>query len=159
LPAVSAFAAVDLGASSGRVMVARVGPGRLELAESHRFANRPVRTDGRLHWDILGLYAGVLDGLRAAGRDAGRLDGIGIDSWAVDYGLLDTDGELLGNPAHYRDAEHARAVAAVHAVAGPDELYRISGLQHLPFTTVFQLAARRGTPQLTAARQLLLIPD
>src|SRR6185437_5384626 len=141
LPAVSAFAAVDLGASSGRVMVARVGPGRLELAESHRFANRPVRTDGRLHWDILGLYAGVLDGLRAAGRDAGRLDGIGIDSWAVDHGLLDADGALLGNPMHYRDVAHEAAVPAVHSVTPADELYRVNGLQHLPFNTVFQLAA------------------
>jgi rhamnulokinase len=153
------FAAVDLGASSGRVMVARVGPDRLELTEAHRFPNRPVRTAGTLHWDVLGLYAGVLDGLRAAGRDAGRLDGVGIDSWAVDYGLLDVDGALLGNPVHYRDARHATSVAAVHAVVGPEELYRISGLQHLPFNTVFQLAARRGTAQLTAASGLLLIPD
>jgi rhamnulokinase len=159
LTAGGTFAAVDLGASSGRVMVARVGPDRLDLTEAHRFPNRPVRTTGTLHWDVLGLYAGVLDGLRAAGRDAGRLDGVGIDSWAVDYGLLDADGALLGNPVHYRDARHASAVAAVHAVVGPEELYRLSGLQHLPFNTVFQLAARRGTPQLSAARRLLLIPD
>jgi rhamnulokinase len=153
------FAAVDLGASSGRVMVARVAADRLELTEAHRFANRPVRTAGTLHWDVLALYAGVLDGLRAAGRDAGRLDGIGIDSWAVDYGLLDADGDLLGNPRHYRDAAHETAVDAVHAVVPPDELYRVGGLQHLPFNTVFQLAARRGTAQLAAARRLLLIPD
>jgi rhamnulokinase len=152
-------AAVDLGASSGRVMVARVGPERLDLNEAHRFANRPVRTAGRLHWDVLGLYAGVLDGLRAAGRDAGRLDGIGIDSWAVDYGLLDADGSLLGNPLHYRDARHETAVPAVHAAVGATELYRISGLQHLPFNTVFQLAAARGSAQFTAARQMLLVPD
>jgi rhamnulokinase len=153
------FAAVDLGASSGRVMVARVGPDRVDLTEAHRFPNRPVRTAGTLHWDVLGLYAGVLDGLRAAGRDAGRLDGIGIDSWAVDYGLLDADGELLGNPMHYRDVAHEAAVQAVHSVTPAEELYRVNGLQHLPFNTVFQLAARRGTPQLEAARRLLLIPD
>src|SRR4051812_32097987 len=154
-----AFAAVDLGASSGRVMVARVGREVLELAEAHRFPNRPVRTAGRLHWDVLGLYAGVLDGLRAAGRDAGRLDGIGIDSWAVDYGLLDADGELLGNPLHYRDAAHETAVDAVYSAVPPAELYRVGGLQHLPFNTVFQLTARQGTAQLAAARRLLLIPD
>ena len=125
------FAAVDLGASSGRVMTARVGRGRLELAEAHRFANRPVRTAGTLHWDVLGLYAGVLDGLRVAGRVAGRLDGVGIDSWAVDVGLLDADGALLGNPLHYRDARHATAVPAVHAVVPPEELYRTTGL-HVP---------------------------
>ena len=144
------FAAVDLGASSGRVMVARVGPHRLDLHEAHRFPTRPVRTAGTLHWDVLGLYAGILDGLRAAGRDLGRLDGIGIDSWAVDYGLLDADGALLGNPVHYRDPRHEAAVPAVHAAVGPEELYRISGLQHLPFNTVFQLAAARN-PSSTPA--------
>jgi rhamnulokinase len=118
-----------------------------------------VRTAGTLHWDILSLHAGVLDGLRAAGRDGGRLDGVGIDSWAVDFGLLDADGELLGNPVHYRDARHATAVPDVHAAVPPEELYRVSGLQHLPFNTVFQLAAARGTAQLAAARQLLLVPD
>ena len=153
------FAAVDLGASSGRVMAARVGPGRLDLHEAHRFPNRPVRTAGTLHWDVLGLYAGILDGLRAAGRDLGRLDGVGIDSWAVDYGLVDGEGALLGNPVHYRDARHETAVPAVHAAVPPEELYRISGLQHLPFNTVFQLAARRDSAQLAAARTLLLMPD
>jgi rhamnulokinase len=153
------LAAVDLGASSGRVMAARVGPELLELHEVHRFPNRPVRTAGTLHWDVLGLYAGILDGLRAAGRDLGRLDGIGIDSWAVDYGLLDGDGGLLGNPVHYRDARHEAAVAAVHAAVPPDALYRISGLQHLPFNTVFQLAAARDSAQFAIAGTLLLIPD
>jgi rhamnulokinase len=153
------LAAVDLGASSGRVMTARVGPGLLELAEVNRFTNRPVRVGGTLHWDVLSLYAGILDGLRAAGREAGRLDGVGIDSWAVDYGLLDDDGALLGNPLHYRDARHETAVPAVHDVVPPAELYAVNGLQHLPFNTVFQLAARRGGPQLAAARRLLLIPD
>jgi rhamnulokinase len=153
------FAAVDLGASSGRVMVAKVTPDRLDLHEVHRFPNRPVRTAGTLHWDVLGLYAGVLDGLRAAGRDGGRLDGIGIDSWAVDFGLLDDDGALLGNPVHYRDARHATAVPGVHAVVPAEELYRVTGLQHLPFNTVFQLAGARGSVQFAAARQLLLVPD
>src|SRR4051794_19167076 len=154
-----AFAAVDLGASSGRVMVARVGPELLDLQEAHRFPNRPVRIAGTLHWDVLALYAGVLDGLRAAGRDAGRLDGIGIDSWAVDYGLLDADGELLGNPVHYRDTRHATAVPEVHALVSPEELYRVSGLQHLPFNTVFQLAAMRRRTGFRVAERALLVPD
>src|SRR5688500_11630149 len=153
------LAAVDLGASSGRVMVAKVDPERLDLHEVHRFPNRPVRTAGTLHWDVLGLYGGILDGLRAAGRDVGRLDGVGIDSWAVDYGLLDADGALLGNPVHYRDARHETAVPAVHAAVPAEELYRINGLQHLTINTVFQLAAARGSAQLAAARQLLLVPD
>ena len=153
------FAAVDLGASSGRVMVARVAPDRLDLQEAHRFPNRPVRTAGTLYWDVLGLYGGILDGLRAAGRDLGHLDGVGIDSWAVDYGLLDADGDLLGNPVHYRDARHETAVPSVHAAVPPTALYRVTGLQHLPFNTIFQLAAARDTAQLAAARTLLLVPD
>jgi rhamnulokinase len=153
------FAAVDLGASSGRVMAAQVGPGRLDLTEVHRFPNRPVRTGGTLHWDVLALHAGVLDGLRAAGREHGRLDGVGIDSWAVDHGLLDADGALLGNPVHYRDARHATAVPTVHAAVPEPELYAVNGLQHLPFTTVYQLAAARRTAQFAAARTALLVPD
>ncbi len=151
--------AVDLGASSGRVMAARVGSDRLDLLEVSRFANDPVRVAGTLHWDVLALYAGVLEGLRAAGRDVGRVDGIGVDSWAVDHGLLDADGVLLGNPVHYRDARHQSAVPAVYAEVPPPELYRRNGLQHLPFSTVFQLAALRGSAQLAAARRMLLLPD
>src|SRR4051812_7725332 len=152
------LAAVDLGASSGRVMAARVGADRLDLAEVHRFPNRPVRTAGTLHWDVLGLYAWVLEGLRVAGREAGRVDGVGIDSWAVDVGLLDADGVLVGNPVHYRDPRHATAVPDVHAVVPPEELYRVTGLQHLPFNTVFQLVGMQGRTGFGAAERALLIP-
>jgi sugar (pentulose or hexulose) kinase len=147
------FAAVDLGASSGRVMVGRAGPGELSLTEVHRFANEPVAVGGTLHWDILALYRGVLEGLRAAGP----VDAVGIDSWAVDYGLLDASGALLGNPVHYRDAR-TDGVAAKVDVLIPD-LYARTGLQRLPFNTIYQLVAAAGSPQLAAARQLLLIPD
>ncbi|HEY4021162.1 MAG TPA: rhamnulokinase family protein [Pseudonocardiaceae bacterium] len=147
------FAAVDLGASSGRVMLADVGPDRLELTEVHRFANRPVRVDGTLYWDILGLYQGVLDGLRAAVAAAGRLDGIGIDSWAVDYGLLDDDGRLLGNPVHYRDARTEKSVERVLGLVSAERLYAATGIAFQPFNTLFQLVAERE------ARSALLIPD
>ncbi|MCW3037230.1 MAG: sle, partial [Actinobacteria bacterium] len=80
----AAVAAVDLGASSGRVMVGRVGPDTLELVEVNRFPNEPVRVAGSLQWDILSLFRGVLHGLRAAGREAGELASVGIDSWGVD---------------------------------------------------------------------------
>ncbi|MDN3295202.1 rhamnulokinase family protein [Streptomyces ficellus] len=159
-PAPGVFAAVDLGASSGRVMVARVGPASLRLEEVHRFPNRPVRVGGTLHWDVLALYRGVLDGLRAAGAAAGgRLAGVGVDGWAVDYGLLDAAGALLGNPVHYRDARTDGAAEKVAAVLPPAELYAATGLQRLPFNTVYQLVAAHGTPQLAAARRLLMIPD
>ncbi|MBE3016167.1 rhamnulokinase [Microbispora sp. NEAU-D428] len=148
----SLHAAVDLGASSGRVMTVRVDGGRAHLTEVHRFANRPVRVNGALHWDVLALYQGVLDGLRAAGP----VDSVGVDSWAVDYGLLDGDGRLLGNPVHYRDDRTAGIMEAVSARLGDDLLYQVSGLQFLPFTTVYQLLAE---PALDRAHTMLLIPD
>ncbi|MFD0684793.1 rhamnulokinase [Actinomadura fibrosa] len=148
----STYAAVDLGASSGRVMAARVGPGTLELTEVRRFPNRPVRVNGTLHWDVLGLYGNVLDGLRAAPPG---LASVGIDSWAVDYGLLDGDGNLIGNPVHYRDSRTDGVMERVRAELGDDFLYRTSGLQFLPFNTIYQLAA--DDPE--RASTLLLIPD
>ncbi|MFI1994020.1 rhamnulokinase family protein [Actinoplanes sp. NPDC020271] len=143
------FAAVDLGASSGRVVVGTFDEGTLELDVVHRFANEPVRAGGTLHWDILGLYRGVLDGL----TKAGPVDSIGIDSWAVDYGFLDADGKLLGNPVHYRDSRTAGIAAATR------DLYDVNGLQTLPFNTVYQLVAAAGTRQYAAARTMLLVPD
>lgn len=155
MTAVRSYAAVDLGASSGRVMVGRVGPDSLELTEAHRFRNRPVRLPEGLRWDVLSLYAGVLDGLRAAGP----VDSVGIDSWAVDYGLLDADGALLGNPVHYRDTRTEGVAEKVWATVPAAELYAATGLQYAPFNTLYQLTAARGTRELREAARLLLIPD
>ncbi|MGV8873029.1 MAG: rhamnulokinase [Rhodococcus sp. (in: high G+C Gram-positive bacteria)] len=147
----SAFAAVDLGASSGRVMLGRVVDDRITLDEVARFVNRPLRLGSSLHWNITELYQGVLDGLRTL---VSRLDGeplvsIGIDTWAVDYGLLGRDGALLGIPYHYRDSrtefEH------------PD-LFGRNGIAPLPFNTVFQLTAE-DPARLHDAETLLMIPD
>ena len=151
----TAFAAVDLGASSGRVMLGRVEPGVLALAPVNRFANEPVRAGGTLHWDILALYRGVLAGLRAAGPVAG----VGIDSWAVDYGLLDATGALLGNPVHYRDGRTEGVPARVAELIAEDELYRVTGVQKQPFNTLYQLIAAAGTPAMAVAERLLLVPD
>lgn len=150
----TAFAAVDLGASSGRVMVARVGRGELSLTEAHRFANEPVRADG-LRWDVRGLYREALRGLRAAGG----VDSIGIDSWAVDYGLLDGVGELIGDPFHYRDRRTDGVLESVVAEVGAETLYGVSGLQFLPFNTVYQLVSALSSPELRRAETMLLIPD
>jgi len=140
-------AAVDLGASSGRVMVGEVGPDLLNLTEINRFWNGPVEVRGSLHWDILHLYRSTLEGL----RKAGAVDSLGIDSWAVDYGLL-SGGQLLGNPFHYRDARTTTSLEGVSA----EELYQITGLQQLPINTLYQLMAERLLEQ---ADTLLLIPD
>src|SRR4051812_1423027 len=147
------LAAVDLGATSGRVMVAEVGPGRLDLVEVHRFANGPVRhQDGSLRWDITRLYDEVLAGLRAAGP----VQGIGIDSWAVDYGLLDGSGRLLGDPYCYRDGRTHGVQARGLAPLPPEGLYAPPGLQQLPFNTIYQLAAE---PSFEGVETMLLIPD
>ena len=156
--AVATVAAVDLGASAGRVMAGRVGPGGLELREAHRFPNLPVSAGGTLHWDILGLYREILDGLRSA-ADGCELASAGIDSWGVDYGLIDSGGALLGNPVHYRDRRTEGAVERVLARIPARELYAVTGIQQLPFNTICQLAAAEDTPQLRAAATLLLIPD
>ncbi len=143
-------------------MVGRVAPNELELTELHRFPNDPVRLPSALHWDILRLYREVLIGLRAAARAAQPADGlvsIGIDSWGVDHGLLDEAGTLLGNPVHYRDERTAAVVPEVHALVPPDDLYARTGIQHLPFNTIYQLAAARATPAFGLARTMLLIPD
>src|SRR5580693_666253 len=158
----AAVAAVDLGASGGRVMAGQVSTGRggdqLELHEVHRFPNTPVRVLGTLHWDILGLYRGVLDGLGAAARSF-ELASAGIDSWGVDYGLLDAGGALLGNPVHYRDSRTDGVVDDVLAQVPAADLYAVTGVQQMPINTIYQLAAEARTRPLAAARTLLLIPD
>ena len=141
-----AYAAVDLGASGGRVMVGRSGPSTLELHEAHRFANAPVPLPDGLHWNILGLYRETLTGL----RKAGEVTSAGIDSWAVDYGLLDAAGALLGLPFHYRDTR-------TNGLTPVDD-YPVTGTQQLPFNTVYQLLAE-PPDRLGAARTLLLVPD
>lgn len=151
-------AAVDLGATSGRVVLGHVGRDTIRLDEVARFENAPVRTLDGLHWSVLELYRELVEGLAAAVREAPALASIGIDSWAVDYGLL-RDGRLLGAPYSYRDERTATGVDAVHAIVPPEELYRRNGLQHLPFNTIFQLAADRAAGTLELADRILLIPD
>lgn len=153
------FAAVDIGASSGRVIVGKVADGSVALDVVHRFPNGVIEHEGALHWDLDGLVAQVLVGLKAAADHAAALGAvvasIGIDTWAVDYGLVDAAGELAGQPYSYRDGRGARQVAGVHGRISPERLYQTTGLQHLPFNTIYQLAAE---PEL-AGRQALLIPD
>ncbi|MGK3202289.1 rhamnulokinase [Amycolatopsis sp. MEPSY49] len=143
------MAAVDLGASSGRVMAGTVGSSVLAVSEVRRFANGGIQAGPVLYWDVLGLYRETLAGI----GEAGALDGVGIDSWAVDYGLLDERGALLGNPVHYRDPRTDGITVPV-----PDrELYDVTGLQQLPFNTLYQLVAEGE--RLGAAATMLLIPD
>ncbi|MBF6440223.1 rhamnulokinase [Nocardia cyriacigeorgica] len=156
------FATVDLGASSGRVMLATVGAGELGLRPVHRFRNDAVHIwDGNreaMHWDLPWLFAELCRGLARADLDDGPLDGIGVDAWAVDYGLL-RDGRLIGVPHHYRDERAELGVRLVHEQIDPDELYRRNGLQFLRFTSIYQLAADAAAGLLDDVDQALLIPD
>lgn len=137
-------------------MRAVVGEDRLELVEVARFPNGPVAREDGLHWDTQALRAHLLDGLRQAFAEDPTITSIGIDSWAVDYALL-AEGREIGEPFHYRDERTARGVAAVHARIAPNELYGVTGVQHLPFNTLFQLAAE--SDRLAQADRMLLIPD
>jgi rhamnulokinase len=145
------YAAVDLGAASGRVILGRVEPDRVRLTEVHRFDNDPLALPDGLHWDIAALYRNVQTGLRAAAPHEPA--SAGIDSWAVDYGLLDGSGALLGLPFHYRDPRTTPDDAA-----RPDDFYAIAGIAPLPFNTINQLRAD-DPERLAAARTLLMIPD
>ncbi|WP_426977609.1 rhamnulokinase [Pseudarthrobacter sp. O4] len=164
--AASVFAAVDIGASSGRVVLGRMTrrgeggvAGGVALEVMHRFPNGVVESDGGLRWDFDALFAEVLTGLAAAAAAAAsrgeRIESIGIDTWAVDYGLVDAAGELAGQPYSYRDDRSRAAVSRVHALLDPARLYATSGLQFLQFNTIYQLASERDLDGL----QALLIPD
>jgi len=158
-PASGVFAAVDIGASSGRVMLGRVSPEGVSLATVHRFPNGVVELDGGLRWDFDALFAEVLKGLAAAAKAAAvqgeTIASIGIDTWAVDYGLVDGAGKLVAQPFSYRDDRSRAAVAPVHAKLDPARLYQTTGLQFLQFNTIYQLATEKNLDGL----QALLIPD
>jgi rhamnulokinase len=149
-------AAVDLGASSGRVVIGYGTERGFSLREVHRFPNRPRTVGGVLRWDARALFAGIRDGLRRAGP----VDAVSVDGWAVDYGLLDGEGELIADPACYRDPRTGPPFAAVTGggVNGVDaeRLYQATGIAAQPINTVFQLMA---DGDLDRARHALLVPD
>jgi rhamnulokinase len=140
------FAAIDFGASSGRVVCGRFDGAVMALEPCHRFANRPVRLPDGLRWNLLHLFTEAVGALR--GR---KLDGIGVDTWGVDYALLDADGRVLGLPFHYRDERTAGAAG----VAG----YEITGIQDMPINTVYQLLAEKDSAALQSAHSIALVPD
>jgi rhamnulokinase len=156
------FLAVDLGASSGRVILGRWDGARFALEELHRFANGPAIQGDQLHWDVQQLWQAIQSGIAAyATHNEAPLAGIGIDTWAVDYGLLDGQGQLLGAPYHYRDRRTEGIPEYVDTIIPPAELYARTGIQRLSLNTLYQLtaASRSADPALAAADTLLLMPD
>ena len=153
-----AFAAIDLGAESGRVIVGRLAGERVELDVVHRFANRPVALPDGLRWNLLHLFTEALDGLCHAAARA-DLHGIGVDSWGVDYALLDERGRVLGLPFHYRDSRTRGMIDRAFGRVSRAELYTVTGIQTLAINTVFQLLADEGSAALDAAAGIAFVPD
>ncbi|WP_435163318.1 rhamnulokinase [Paenibacillus glycanilyticus] len=153
--------AFDLGASSGRAILGSLKDGKIVTEELHRFPNDPVQTGDRLHWDILRLYHEIKQGLLKAKHKGIQPLSIGIDSWAVDYGLIAADGSLLGNPLHYRDRSSTGMMERLQEELTPAEIFNRTGIQFLPFNTIYQLYAAKlnQSPQLAAAKRFLMIPD
>ncbi len=144
------YAAIDLGASNGRVFCGRLTDGVMAVEEIHRFANRPVRLPDGLRWDVVHLFSEAVSALK--GR---ALDGIGVDTWGVDYALLDDHHRVLGLPFHYRDERTQEVLKGYPRL----DAYAITGIQTMPINTVFQLLAEGNSPALRAARRIALIPD
>ena len=155
------FLAFDLGAESGRAVLGRVGSDRIAFEELHRFPNGPLRSFGSLYWDPLRLFAEMREAMRAcAQRLAGdALDGIGVDTWGVDFALLDRAGELVGYPRHYRDPRTEGMMDAVFEILPREEIFRATGIQFMPINTLYQLYSmvRARSPQLEIADQLLMM--
>jgi len=154
------LAAVDLGAESGRVLVGTFDGNRLSIADVHRFTNVPVALDDTLHWDFLRLFDDVRTGLRRGGA-AGPIVSVGVDTWGVDFGLLDARGRLLANPVHYRDARTDGMVEAACGIVPRNEIYATTGIQFMAINTLYQLFSmvRANDPLLGQADRLLMMAD
>jgi rhamnulokinase len=148
------YAAIDLGASSGRVVAGTLDAGRVRLRELHRFPNRPVCLPDGLRWNLLHLFTEALEALR--GRS---FAGVGVDTWGVDYALLDGHGRVLGLPFHYRDDRTEGMVERAYQRVPRADCYAVTGIQTLPINTVFQLLADEGSAALAAAEAIALVPD
>ncbi|HRX57868.1 MAG TPA: FGGY family carbohydrate kinase, partial [Eubacteriales bacterium] len=152
--------AFDLGASSGRAVLGAFDGERIELSEVHRFDNPMVEQNGLYYWDALGLYRQIKESFAKLRQEGGDADCFGIDTWGVDFGLIDKNGALLGNPRCYRNGTEAE-VAAVHALVPQRTLFERTGIASMPFNTVYQLytRVREGDPALRSAETLLFSPD
>jgi rhamnulokinase len=156
------YLAFDLGAESGRAILGTLDGGRLELQELHRFPNQPVRTPAGLYWDALRLFHEIERGLAVAGRERKlHLDGIGVDTWGVDFGLIGRDGSLVASPMHYRDARNDGMLEKTFAVVPRAEIFAHTGIQFMQLNSLYQLYAMKlaGSPGLDAATRLLFMPD
>lgn len=153
--------AVDLGASSGRLVRVSIENGELELEEVHRFPNEGIYINGRIYTDILSIFHEILAGLQKVCLSGRKIDAIGIDSWGVDFAFLDTDGELLGNPYHYRDTQGTGMIEAAEKIFGKRGLFYETGIQDMWNNTVYQIMGiqKRKPAYLDRVGHMLMIPD
>ncbi|HWE03655.1 MAG TPA: rhamnulokinase family protein [Tepidisphaeraceae bacterium] len=156
------FLAFDLGAESGRAVLGRLSAGRLTLEEKHRFPNPNGRINGHLHWNLLGQWEELKTGLRKT-IQAGDADlhGIGVDTWGVDFGLIANDGEILGNPYHYRDSRTEGVIARTFERISKEAIFQATGIQFMEINSLFQLLSMQmnDSPILKCADTLLFVPD
>ena len=156
------FLAFDFGASSGRAMLATFDGEKLTLEEKHRFSNDPVNINGDLHWDVLRLFFEIKQGILKCANSGDRdIDCIGIDTWGVDYGLLDKNDKLLGNPYHYRDTRTEGMYEKAFEKVSKEEIFNSTGIAFNWFNTVFQLLSAKlsDSVALKEAKTLLFMPD
>jgi len=159
---VKKYIAVDLGAESGRVMLGSVSDDKIALEEIHRFSNGPIEEHGSLRWDFDKLLCEVKTGISKAVKAAGtQVWGIGVDSWGVDFGLLDVDGKLVENPYHYRDSRTNGMMEKAFELMGKREIYENTGLQFMQLNSVYQLLAMRlaSSAALAKTKTLIFIAD
>jgi len=156
------YLGIDLGAESGRVMLGTISSSSLALEELHRFPNTPVRLPTGLYWDSLRLFHEIQQGLTVAGRERKlAIDGIGVDTWGVDFGLLGRDGALVDNPRHYRDSRNNGMLERTFAVVPREQVFAHTGIQFMQLNSLYQLYAIKlaGSPALDVAELLLFMPD
>lgn len=153
------YLAADFGGGSGRVIAGWLDGGRLVMEEVHRFPNRQVRLGEHVYWDFPALFADMKDGLKKAAAKGYEVESIGVDTWGVDFGLIDRDGNLLGNPVCYRDARTAGVPEKVAKILNPSDHYATTGIQVMEINTLAQLYSLKGSAQLEAAEHLLFMPD
>ena len=151
--------AIDLGASSGRGIVGSFDGEKITLRENHRFSNDPVFVNGRFTWDILRIFFEIKNSITKTVIDGDDVSSMGIDTWGVDYGLLDRNGRLMANPTHYRDTRTVGISDYVSRFVSAEEIYKVTGIQAIDFNTLNQLAAEgRDDPDMLArAEQMLFI--
>lgn len=154
--------AIDLGATSGRVMLGEIEQGELTLEELHRFANTPVQLPTGLYWDTLRLFHEIRRGLAIAGRERKlKIDAIGVDTWGVDIALMGADGALVDNPHHYRDARNTGVPEKTFKVVPKEEIFEASGVQFMQINSLYQWYAMKllSSPALRVTKRLLFMPD